>query len=44
MPIFIKGGIKGYALESWKACLKHSKDKNIRREAKIHIKNLMEEM
>ncbi len=32
------------ALESWKACLKHSKDKNIRREAKIHIKNLMEEM
>ena len=32
------------ALESWKACLKHSKDKNIRREAKIHIKNLKEEM
>ena len=32
------------ALESWKACLKYSKDKNIRREAKIHIKNLMEEM
>ena len=32
------------ALESWKACLKHSKDKNISREAKIHIKNLMEEM
>ena len=32
------------ALESWEACLKHSKDKNIRREAKIHIKNMMEEM
>tara|TARA_B100000530_G_scaffold42284_1_gene24126 strand:+ start:102 stop:407 length:306 start_codon:yes stop_codon:yes gene_type:complete len=32
------------ALESWKACLKHSENKNIRREAKIHIKNLMEEM
>ena len=32
------------ALESWKACLKYSKDKNIRREAKIHIKNLMEEI
>ena len=28
------------ALESWKRCLKYSKDKKIRREAKIHIKNL----
>ena len=28
------------ALKSWEACLEYSKNKNIRLEAKIHIKNL----
>ena len=31
------------ALESWKACLEYSRDKNMRREAKVHIKNLTAE-
>ncbi|MDP6169930.1 MAG: hypothetical protein QF780_07970 [Candidatus Marinimicrobia bacterium] len=31
------------ALGSWKKCLKYSKDKKVKREAKIHIRILSEE-
>ena len=30
------------AKRAWKKCFKYSKDKNMRREAKIHIQNLSE--
>ena len=31
------------ALESWEACLEYSRDKNMRREAGVHIENLTTE-
>ena len=31
------------ALESWEACLEYSRDKNMRREARVHIENLTTE-
>jgi len=31
------------ALEAWKECVKYSKDKKVKRQAKIHIQSLSEE-